>query len=71
MKPIIRPGSIVKDRAAKVNFGLQVNVIDEASYEVLVAYINLDGNYEEQWMNKEQVLLVENANTNLVNPAFQ
>ncbi len=71
MKPIIKPGSVVKDKQAKVNYGLQVNVIDETSYEVLVAFINLDGNYEEQWMNKEQVVLVENANTNLTNPALQ
>lgn len=64
----IKPGSIVTDTASHVNFGLPVQVIAENTESVMVAFVNLDGNYQETWLPKDQVLPVDVVATK--NPAL-
>lgn len=52
-------GTIVKDKEEKVNYGLPVKIIQSNNSEVMVAFTNLDGRYQESWMAKEQVLVVD------------
>jgi hypothetical protein len=68
----IKPGTIVKDKEARENFGLQMKVVDEASHDVKVSYVNLDGLCQEGWVNKDRLQIVatdEDLRLPL-NPAF-
>ncbi|WP_207496467.1 hypothetical protein [Aridibaculum aurantiacum] len=68
----LKPGTIVKDKAGNINFGLPVQVIAESNAELMVAYVNLDGNYQESWLMKDHALQLEVQGTKLhnLNPAL-
>jgi hypothetical protein len=51
MLPTIKPGQMVKHYANAIHYGLQMEVIDIQGETVQVAFINLDGMYEELWVN--------------------
>jgi hypothetical protein len=57
MLPVIKPGQIVKHYKNAVHYGLQMEVIDIQDEKVQVAFLNLDGLYEELWINKTELEL--------------
>jgi len=63
----LQPGTTVKDRAGIENFGLLMSVLDEQPGLVKVSYINLDGFYQEGWLERERVEVVP---VTLKNPAM-
>ncbi len=68
MQKIIKPGCVVRDKYAAINYGLIMNVIDDNTHQFMVSYINLEGNYKEEWLNKEVLELIENPVQLLSNP---
>ena len=59
MLTTIKPGQIVKHYSSAIHYGLQMQVIDLHELRALVAYINLDGRYEELWINQDELDLFE------------
>jgi hypothetical protein len=66
----LKPGTTVKDKEGKENFGLQMNVVDEAQQQVKVSYQDPDGQYKEGWLHKERILVIEADEHLPLNPAL-
>jgi hypothetical protein len=66
----IKPGRIVKDKHGLINYGLPMQVIGEREESVIVAFLNLNGNYQESWLFKSDATLVETNNPHFSCPAF-
>lgn len=66
----IRPGRIVQDKQGVVNYGLPMHVIAEKEETVMVAFVNLNGNYQESWLFKSDATLVETNGPLFSCPAF-
>ncbi|MDB5190560.1 MAG: hypothetical protein JWQ96_123 [Segetibacter sp.] len=59
MLTTIKPGQIVKHYSKALHYGLQMEVIDIKDVRAMVAFINLDGKYEELWINRDELDLFE------------
>ena len=63
----IKPGTLVRDKDGKENYGLRMNVIDEAYNAIKVSYLNLEGFCQEAWLQKDRVVML-NGEDDAIHP---
>jgi hypothetical protein len=61
MLTTIQPGQVVKHYSNALHYGLQMEVKDVQAVKAKVAFINLYGNYEELWINKNELETFEES----------